>query len=185
MGRKHQQTLRNLSSKLHQIRVLLGLTECEMIERLGRPRSVSERHIRAYELGKCEPSLAVLLRYARIASVPLDLLADDELRLPERLPSQGAPKEGMCPYCRSTDSQVKDGRNGAGSQRYLCRRCRRHYTPRPLRIGHPEEVRQRAILLQQGGKSSWAISQEIGVSHQTVINWIRAYYSRGAAGVKV
>lgn len=179
MGRKHQQTLRNLSSKLHQIRSLLGLTEDEMIERLGRPRSVSERHIRAYELGKCEPPLALLLRYARVASVPLDLLADDDLKMPERLPAQAAPQAGVCPYCRSPEAQVKDGRNGTGSQRYLCQRCRRRYTPEPHFIGYPEELRQRAIHLQQEGKNPGDIAQELGVCHQTILNWIRAYYSRG------
>jgi DNA-binding XRE family transcriptional regulator len=174
MGRKHQQTLRNLAPKLLQIRTLLGLRECEMIAQMGSPQGISESDIRAYERGRHEPSIAVLLRYARVASVPLDLLADDDLKMPERLPAQVSPQEGVCPYCRSTEAQVKDGRNRTGSQRYLCQRCRRRYPPEPHFIGYPEELRQRAIQLQQEGKNPGDIAQELGVCHQTVLNWIRS-----------
>jgi hypothetical protein len=44
--------------------------------------------ISAYELGNREPSLMVLLTYARIACVYLDVLVDDALDLPDRLPSK-------------------------------------------------------------------------------------------------
>jgi hypothetical protein len=39
-----------------------------------------------FELGEREPSLIVLLRYARAAGVSTDVLIDDELDLPKRLP---------------------------------------------------------------------------------------------------
>jgi transcriptional regulator with XRE-family HTH domain len=44
--------------------------------------------ISAYELGNREPSLLVLLNYARIAGVYLDMLVDDALDLLDRLPSK-------------------------------------------------------------------------------------------------
>lgn len=44
--------------------------------------------ISAYELGNREPSLMVLLTYARTACVYLDVLVDDALDLPDRLPSK-------------------------------------------------------------------------------------------------
>lgn len=38
--------------------------------------------------GEREPSLIVLLRYARLAGVSMDVLADDGLDLPARLPAK-------------------------------------------------------------------------------------------------
>jgi hypothetical protein len=39
-------------------------------------------------VGKREPSLPLLLKYARIAGICVDDLIDDELDLPEKLPSK-------------------------------------------------------------------------------------------------
>jgi transcriptional regulator with XRE-family HTH domain len=41
-----------------------------------------------YERGTREPPLQVLLRYARIAGVYVDVLIDDDLDLPSRLPTK-------------------------------------------------------------------------------------------------
>jgi transcriptional regulator with XRE-family HTH domain len=37
-----------------------------------------------YELGTREPDLIIVLRYARLAGVPMEILVDDKLNLPER-----------------------------------------------------------------------------------------------------
>jgi hypothetical protein len=37
-----------------------------------------------YELGTREPDLIVVLRYARLADVPMEMLVDDKLNLPEK-----------------------------------------------------------------------------------------------------
>lgn len=76
-----------LAEKLRQIRDALGLSQSEMHKRLGVEDSIEFKRISDYELGYREPSLIVLLQYARVANVILDVLADDELDLPERLPS--------------------------------------------------------------------------------------------------
>ena len=47
-----------------------------------------------YELGKRDPPLAVLLKYARVVNVSVEALIDDELDLPARLPSP-AKHEGI------------------------------------------------------------------------------------------
>jgi transcriptional regulator with XRE-family HTH domain len=47
------------------------------------PGQVSE-----FETGKREPSLIVLLRYARLANVCVDTLIDDDLDLPAKLPAR-------------------------------------------------------------------------------------------------
>ena len=76
-----------LAEKLRQIRLSLGLSQSEMHSRLGVEDSITFKRISDYELGKNEPPLMILLQYARAANVALDVLADDELDLPKRLPS--------------------------------------------------------------------------------------------------
>jgi hypothetical protein len=44
--------------------------------------------ISLYEQGLREPPLTVLLRYAEVANVCLDVLADDRATLPEDLPAK-------------------------------------------------------------------------------------------------
>ncbi|HEX8922551.1 MAG TPA: hypothetical protein VF766_13845, partial [Pyrinomonadaceae bacterium] len=55
---------------------------------LGLEESMKHTRISEYELGLREPSLMTLLQYARAAGVCVDVLIDDELDLPARLPSQ-------------------------------------------------------------------------------------------------
>jgi transcriptional regulator with XRE-family HTH domain len=43
--------------------------------------------VSGYELGTREPPLQVLLEYAKIANVYLEVLADDNLELPDKIPS--------------------------------------------------------------------------------------------------
>jgi len=76
-----------LAEKLLQIRLALGLSQDEMLRRLGQDEKSYRFYISNYETGKREPSLPVLLEYARAANVLLEVLADDELDLPDNLPS--------------------------------------------------------------------------------------------------
>jgi transcriptional regulator with XRE-family HTH domain len=75
-----------LSEKLLQIRTRLGLSQNELISRLGL--ELTQNRISGYELGRNEPTLDVLLRYARVAGVCLERLVDDELDLPDGLPAK-------------------------------------------------------------------------------------------------
>lgn len=76
-----------LAEKLLQIRDRLGLSQNEMLERLGLSKELVRSNISKYELGTGEPPLHVLLRYARVANVLVEALIDDELELPRKLPS--------------------------------------------------------------------------------------------------
>lgn len=76
-----------LAEKLLQIRIALGISQQDMFNRLGVEHLIDYTKISTYELDKREPPLQVLLEYARIANVLLEVLADDELDLPETLPS--------------------------------------------------------------------------------------------------
>jgi transcriptional regulator with XRE-family HTH domain len=75
-----------LAGKLRQIRDALGLSQSEMLKRLGAEDLIVVKQISAYELGKREPTLIILLQYARAARVNADALIDDELNLPDKLP---------------------------------------------------------------------------------------------------
>jgi transcriptional regulator with XRE-family HTH domain len=82
MGRRPRLRPERLPEKLRQIRESLGLSQTEMLNRLGF--NIHYSRISEYELGKNEPPLPIILRYARIAGVIVDVLIDDELDLPEK-----------------------------------------------------------------------------------------------------
>jgi transcriptional regulator with XRE-family HTH domain len=75
-----------LAEKLQQIRLSLGLSQSELLRRLDAEDLLAYSQISEFETGRREPSLLILLRYARIAGVPTEVLIDDELDLPEKLP---------------------------------------------------------------------------------------------------
>ena len=83
MGTKPRQRPKRLGEKLLQIRLSFGLSQNEMINRLGA--EVTQNTLSSYELGNREPSLLILLSYARAAGVSMEVLADDELDLPAKL----------------------------------------------------------------------------------------------------
>lgn len=76
-----------LAEKLLQIRNALGLSQTDMLSRLGVGDLVAYYSISKYELDKNEPPLEILLQYARAANVYMESLVDDELDLPDKLPS--------------------------------------------------------------------------------------------------
>jgi transcriptional regulator with XRE-family HTH domain len=88
MGKRARPKPKRLTEKLLQIRNALGLSQSEMFRRLDVEELSEFKRISDYEVGKSEPPLPVLLRYARVAGVCLDVLVDDELDLPARLPSK-------------------------------------------------------------------------------------------------
>lgn len=77
---------KRLAQKLRQIRLILDLSQSELLTTLGLEEEMSYPRISDYELGKTDPSLIVLVEYARVAGVNLEVIADDRLNLPEKLP---------------------------------------------------------------------------------------------------
>jgi len=59
------------------------MTQAQMLIALKLEKKVFASAISGYELGTREPSLPVLLRYARLAKVSTDVLIDDKLTLPQ------------------------------------------------------------------------------------------------------
>src|SRR5918999_6401333 len=85
MGNPRPRPLR-LAEKLLQIRTSLGLSQTQMLERLGLGDSMHYGRISEYEQDKREPTLMTLLAYARAASVHLEDIVDDNFELPRKLP---------------------------------------------------------------------------------------------------
>ncbi len=82
-----------LAEKLKQIRQVLDLTLEAVAEKLKTPKITLYRGtIHNYESGDREPPLPVLLQYARLANVYVEVLIDDDLDLPDRLPAPGKRK---------------------------------------------------------------------------------------------
>jgi transcriptional regulator with XRE-family HTH domain len=89
MGTRHSRPQPDrLAEKLRQIRILLGYTLEEMAQALAQVKksTADKSYIHRFEAGTREPSLLVLLGYSRAAGVSLEVLVDDELDLPNKLP---------------------------------------------------------------------------------------------------
>lgn len=85
MGRGIRLQPRRSSKKLKRIRDRLECTQREMADRLKHkvPRaSIHPGHVSQFENGTREPSLLVLLAYARLAGTSTDILIDDRQDLP-------------------------------------------------------------------------------------------------------
>lgn len=90
MGRKAREKPRRLAEKLLRVRNMIegGISQDEMVARLGLTGEIDRTYISKWEGGIIEPSLRVLLRYGDLAGVVLDVLANDGLDLPKKLPSK-------------------------------------------------------------------------------------------------
>jgi transcriptional regulator with XRE-family HTH domain len=105
MGRASREKPARLAEKLLQIRTALDLSQNGMLRRLGIAEKGYRNYISDFENGVREPSLPVLLKYARLVSVSMDVLVDDELDLPEQLPavqtSDWVMKQGKARFVRN------------------------------------------------------------------------------------
>jgi transcriptional regulator with XRE-family HTH domain len=73
---------RYLGKKLREIRKRLNVTQQVMADIVAHKKSpVYPGHISEFEAGRREPSLLVLLQYARAAKVSVDVLIDEEIEL--------------------------------------------------------------------------------------------------------
>jgi transposase-like protein len=79
-----------------------------------------------------------------------------------------------CPHCQRCEQQAKIGFNESGSQRYLCKFCKRKYTPKPKTQAYSAAVRQRAVQLYVDGLNFRRIARILKVAPQSVVNWVNA-----------
>lgn len=87
MGRAARLRSERLAEKLFAIRMALGLSQNELIRQLGLEELIYQSNVSGYESGEREPPLPILLKYAQAAGVCMDVLVNDELDLPEKLPA--------------------------------------------------------------------------------------------------
>jgi transcriptional regulator with XRE-family HTH domain len=87
MGRSARPKPKRLPDKLLHIRLALGLSQNELLMRLGLKEKLLRAAVSGYELGTIEPPLPVILQYARAANISTDVLIDDELDVPAKLPA--------------------------------------------------------------------------------------------------
>jgi len=88
MGLTRRPYPRHLAEKLLKIREGLALSQNGMLKRLGLDEDYDRATISGYERGEREPPLPILLKYAEVANICLDVLVDDSTELPEKLPSK-------------------------------------------------------------------------------------------------
>lgn len=88
MGRASRHASLKLAQKLRQIRETLGLSQNEMLIRLGLDEQdgLFRSSISGYELGTRLPPYNVTLAYARVANLYVDALIDDSVDIPLKLP---------------------------------------------------------------------------------------------------
>ena len=72
---------KRLAEKLRQIRDALGVSQQEMVKRLGI--EMPYQNISKYERDKSEPPIELLLAYARSANISLDQIVDDDEDCPD------------------------------------------------------------------------------------------------------
>jgi transcriptional regulator with XRE-family HTH domain len=88
MGRAARLRSARLAEKLRHIRDAFGLSQNELIKQLGLEDVLYQSNISGYESGEREPPLPILLKYAQLAGVCLDALANDDVELPAKLPAK-------------------------------------------------------------------------------------------------
>lgn len=77
-----------LAEKLLEIRVKLQLSQGGMLRYLALEDEMERDYISKFERGVLEPPLHVLCAYGEVANVFIDVLAKDDLDLPETLPAK-------------------------------------------------------------------------------------------------
>lgn len=87
MGSSSRARPKRLSDKLRQIREALGVSQSEMGRLLGLDEEFGRNYVSGYERDTREPTLEVLLRYSEVSKCWMNVLVDDEVDLPERIPN--------------------------------------------------------------------------------------------------
>jgi AcrR family transcriptional regulator len=98
-------------------------------------------------------------------------LSDDSDRRAGKMPTPQELEVIKCPYCHSESISKNGHRNN--KQRYICKECGKQFLESYSPKGYSEEVKQRCLDLYRGGMGFRAIEKKTGISHNTVINWVK------------
>ena len=78
-----------------------------------------------------------------------------------------------CPQC-NTEKIVKNG-FVKGRQRFKCKECQYQFTNLSTERGKPLWMKLEAVLMYMNGLSMNATAKLLGVSAQSVLNWVRDF----------
>ncbi len=113
MGKAERKRPARLAEKLLHIRRALGLSQNELIRRMGLDNELVQQDISTYEQDQREPTLTTLLEYAKVAAGGLKgageyllILIDDSRELPRRLPDS-SPAEQRRPIGRTVSGRKR------------------------------------------------------------------------------
>ena len=87
MGTRRRKRQKRLGAKLRQIRDALGLSQAQLARQLRLPQEFKRGMISNFENDDREPPLFVLLAYAREAGICLEVIVDDAINVPSKLPA--------------------------------------------------------------------------------------------------
>ena len=74
---------KKLGKKMKQIRERLGMSQREIVKALNyKDTPLRASQISQYEQGQREPTMMLVLAYARLANVSMECLVDDRMKLP-------------------------------------------------------------------------------------------------------
>ncbi len=113
-------------------------------------------------------------RQALVGEIEAMLLAYLEPHVGDRV-LQGLHSQVMkvmkCPACGS--QQLSKNGHRHGKQRYLCKSCGKQFPAYYDSRGYGKTIKQQCLELYQQGLSFREIERQIGLSHNTVIGWVR------------
>ncbi len=86
MGRGKAEQPQRMAEKLKHIRTSLGMTQEEMTKALEKQGAkLHKAYVALYEIGERVPTILIILAYARVAGISMEVICDDKLELPEHL----------------------------------------------------------------------------------------------------
>ena len=84
-----------------------------------------------------------------------------------------------CNKCNSTDCPKSGFVHGR--QRYICKKCKYHFTVKLKSSAFAKDVKQQALNMYLEGMGFRAIGRILQVSHVSVYRWIRAFGQQAPA----
>ncbi len=77
----------------------------------------------------------------------------------------------MCPHCNSQNLSKNGHRHG--KQCYLCKDCGKQFVETYSSKGYSNQIKQHCLKLHENGVAFREIERQTGVSHNTVIYWVK------------
>jgi transposase-like protein len=76
-----------------------------------------------------------------------------------------------CPKCEST--QISKNGHHRGKQNYICKQCGRQFVESYELRGYSNDAKRICLRMRANGMGYRAIERETGISHNTIINWVK------------